>query len=502
MTETSLWLLTGLLLLIGTVIEFTSFWAQTHKRRSLLIGLSAVCTMFAFGVILALLPTFVMFLLAAASTYRFINTLRLLHPKIPRLVFRRIVLRTSGLIAAGQLLVAAVYLAWIEYDVDAYVDMLVVIALVAVILAAVMLLTTLATLRKSRRIGSVKKDSETPTVSVLIAARNESTKVIACLENVLASTYKKLEIIVLDDNSQDDTPEIIKQFAHSGVRFIAGKNIPKRWLAKNHAYERLAAEASGSILLFIGVDVRIEPGAVGEIVSRMGNSYDMVSVLPRRKHQSILGIFIQPLRYLWEIALPSWAHKHPPILSTCWAIRRETLIKLGGMKGVARAVIPEVHLARQVDTGDNSGRYKFLINDGILGVTSIKNTPDQITTALRTRYPQLEQNMLTMFGVSLLLLVLVFPYVGLIAGIINGNLSLLIASTIALVLLAACQALIMWRYDKKHVWLAPVVLPSALLAEIGWIHLSFYRYELGSISWKGRSINEPVLQAIPKLPEA
>ncbi len=500
MIETNLWLIVGLLLLAGTAAEFISFWAQNYRNRSLLIGLSAICTMFAFGVVLVLVPTIIMFLLAAASAYRFINSLRLLHPKIPRPVLRRIVSRVSTIMLIGQLLIAVGYWAYLMLDTDVYIGVFDILVGVGAAIALVMFITTLSVFKAERKSNGVSTDLEAPTVSVLIAARNESTKVIACLDSVLATTYKKLEIIVLDDNSQDDTPEIIKQFAHSGVRFIAGKNVPRRWLAKNHAYERLASEASGSILMFVGVDVRIEPTMVEELVKRMGGSYDMVSVLPKREHQPGLGIFVQPLRYLWEFALPSWAHKHPPVLSTCWAIRHETLMELGGMKGIAQAVIPEVHLARQVSTGKNGDRYSFLINDATLGVASIKNTPDQITTALRSRYPQLEQNMITMFGVSLLLLLLVLQYVGLMLGIIGSSIALIIASVIGVTLLSICQALLMWQYDRKHVWLSPFIMPTALLTEIVIIHLSFYRYELGSISWKGRPINEPVLQTIPKLP--
>jgi len=69
--------------------------------------------------------------------------------------------------------------------------------------------------------------------------------------------YPKLEIIVLDDCSQNKhTPEIIRSFAHDGVRFIQGEHPKPTWLAKNQAYDRLAQESSGEFILFCGVDVR------------------------------------------------------------------------------------------------------------------------------------------------------------------------------------------------------------------------------------------------------
>ena len=60
-----------------------------------------------------------------------------------------------------------------------------------------------------------------------------------CLERVVASTYPKLEIIVLDDHSQDNTSALIKSFAHKGVRFVEGTKLPEGWLGKNHALQLL-----------------------------------------------------------------------------------------------------------------------------------------------------------------------------------------------------------------------------------------------------------------------
>ena len=51
----------------------------------------------------------------------------------------------------------------------------------------------------------------------------------------IASDYPKLEIIVLDDCSQDRTAEIIRNFAHDGVRFIQSEDNKDNWLDKNKA---------------------------------------------------------------------------------------------------------------------------------------------------------------------------------------------------------------------------------------------------------------------------
>ena len=78
-----------------------------------------------------------------------------------------------------------------------------------------------------------------PSVTVCIPARNEDHALTDCLHKVLASDYEKLEIIVVDDNSVDNTSVLIKSFAHAGVRFVAGSELPEGWLGKNHSLQML-----------------------------------------------------------------------------------------------------------------------------------------------------------------------------------------------------------------------------------------------------------------------
>ena len=127
------------------------------------------------------------------------------------------------------------------------------------------------------------KLDEMPSVSVLIPARNEQTAMTECLERVLSSSYPKMEIIVLDDNSVDNTSDRVKAFALSGVRFFRGEEPPEGWLGRNYAYERLSSEASGDYLLFLSVDTKISRDTINLITSFiLNNKAKMLSILPSR----------------------------------------------------------------------------------------------------------------------------------------------------------------------------------------------------------------------------
>src|SRR5688500_11530400 len=100
---------------------------------------------------------------------------------------------------------------------------MIVLLLILVTLVAIFILWRLwrafALYRMPREI---KLRTEMPSVTVCIPARNEMHALAECLERVLASDYEKLEILVFDDSSLDDTPTLIKSFAHEGVRFVPG----------------------------------------------------------------------------------------------------------------------------------------------------------------------------------------------------------------------------------------------------------------------------------------
>src|SRR5690606_12928997 len=113
------------------------------------------------------------------------------------------------------------------------------------------------TLKRALITSELSSSQEYPSVSICIPARNETHAMAECLERVLKSDYKKLEVLVFDDNSKDDTSAIIRSFAQAGVRFVAGTELPEGWLGKNHALDVLSKEASGTYVLFMAVDTII-----------------------------------------------------------------------------------------------------------------------------------------------------------------------------------------------------------------------------------------------------
>jgi drug/metabolite transporter superfamily protein YnfA len=406
------------------------------------------------------------------------------------------------MLAGLQAVIAGGWLAWEHWDVNARAAWGVLAGLQLAV-ALVFLASTIRRLRRTAWPATVPplSDKELPTVSVAIPARNETEDLEACLHSIIASDYPKLEILVLDDCSQTRrTAEIIRGFAHDGVRFIQGEAPSDTWLPKNQAYDRLAAEASGQYILFCGVDVRFGPESIRELLELLlAKKKAMASVLPRRTETAGAAL-AQSMRYWWELVPPRRLFRRPPVLSTCWIISRAVLESAGGFRAVARSITPEAHFARRAIATD---AYSFLRAGADSGITSVKAAREQRDTAVRTRYPQLHRRPENVFVVMLAeLALLLLPFGLAVAGfwLAIGTAAHLLAA-LASVLLFATYALLARSTRTARPAFALIGLPVGLVFDLIILHVSMWQYEFSTVDWKGRNICIPAMHVIPHLPK-
>jgi len=98
-----------------------------------------------------------------------------------------------------------------------------------------------------------------PAVSAIIVNWNGARHLRTCLPSLLSQSFTSLEVIVVDNDSKDDSAEVAREFQ---VRWLP--------LDKNAglapALNRGAAMAVGDFLLFINNDMRFDPGFVAALV--------------------------------------------------------------------------------------------------------------------------------------------------------------------------------------------------------------------------------------------
>jgi hypothetical protein len=228
----------------------------------------------------------------------------------------------------------------------------------------------------------------------------------------------------------------------------------------------------------------------------------MMSVMPRNILPRFLQLdasLIQPMRYAWEVALPRKLFKRPPVLSTCWIAKRETLVASGGFSAVSRSIVPESYFARQTVGHDG---YGFRYSNALLGLTSHKAVSDQRDTATRTKYPQLHRRPELVLLLTLgELFALVMPFMFLVVGSMYSALtSVFILSALTCTLLVVWYLTVCAMTYRQPDLRSLVSLPFAVLLDVALLNYSMLKYEFSVVLWKDRNVCIPVMRIEPRLP--
>ncbi len=327
--------------------------------------------------------------------------------------------------------------------------------------------------------------SDMPSVSVCIPARNETDAMTQCLERVIASTYPKLEVIVLDDSSKDNTSYLIKAFAHSGVRFVEGSDLPEGWLGKNHALQGLLSEASGSLVLFMDVDTHIKPDTIEQLVSYMRQEKaSMISVLPERHDGWRFSVLFSTLRYYWELLLHTTSK--PAASSSAWMINRQQLIEqFDGFNDMKQDIQPEATIA---SVFAKKNQYSFLISTPLIGVSYEKKWLSQVDTSIRLLYPIFGKAWYKSLATILFFTLLNLPTVFIIEGLVDGWSIVHTAAAWQLSVFVALYGVYLGAVWKRGWWAGALLWPYIIGQELVLLVCSINSYRRGIVTWKGRPI--------------
>ena len=93
----------------------------------------------------------------------------------------------------------------------------------------------------------------TPLISIAIPCFNAERWLRVCVESVLSQTWPEKEIIVVDDGSTDDSPQILREFGNA-IRIL---QTPRR--GAPHARNQALATAKGEWIQFLDADDYLEP---------------------------------------------------------------------------------------------------------------------------------------------------------------------------------------------------------------------------------------------------
>jgi len=114
-----------------------------------------------------------------------------------------------------------------------------------------------------------------PKVSIIIPTYNREKYLKECLDSIINQNYTNLEIIVTDDNSTDNTENIVKEYIkkHPFIRYVKNKKYPK---GPNGNKNNGLDNATGEVIGIFDDDDILAPNAINILMEKILDGYDMV----------------------------------------------------------------------------------------------------------------------------------------------------------------------------------------------------------------------------------
>lgn len=335
---------------------------------------------------------------------------------------------------------------------------------------------------KLRRVSK----SYTNFVSILIPARNEEDNILTLLNSIRQQDYSNYEVIILDDDSSDNTYADCSEFAdrHSGFKIIKGKELTGDWLGKNYACHQLAQQARGEFLLFLDADERIENGLINSAVHRMYlRKLGLLSLFTNQQmltigekmviplmHYVLLNLL--PLRLVYLSKSPSVAAASGQFMMFDAEVYREHQWH----KSVRDKVVEDVEIMKMVKSTGFNG--ESLLANGMISCRMYTNYKDAVNGFGKNFLAAFNYNIFS-FLVYLLLFI-----GGPMVVIMTLNLNLITMMFALIVLTRTMISLVSGQSAFINVVLHPLQMVSMVLIAFSAIQ----KYLTKTTVWKGRKI--------------
>ena len=332
-----------------------------------------------------------------------------------------------------------------------------------------------------------RKCEETPTISIIIPARNEEQNLAHLLGDLQVQSLKPDEIICVDDNSSDGTAKIADFF---GATLISLHDKPKGWTGKSWACQNGANLATGELLLFLDADVRLGIDGLARLVQAHSENNCTISVHPFHETDkpyeqlsllfNLVEIAANGTTMPWELTLGL----HGPVI----LIPRTHYDLIGGHEVIRNVVIEDLalgkelkkaHLPYKLFIGDENISYK-MYSSGLVSLCQgwVKN---MAAGAAMTSLPALIMVYLWVGSITCC------PYY-LAKYAIIGNLPMILAHAVLYLLWVIVLYLLakkIGRFNPFFIVFFPILVISFLFLFI----LSVIKRLLGlPVTWKGRIV--------------
>ena len=324
-------------------------------------------------------------------------------------------------------------------------------------------------------------------VSILIPARNEEIDIIDLLQSIKNQNYQHFEVLILDDNSTDNTHKVCADFAKSDDRFkvIKGESLPEGWLGKNFACSQLAKQAKGKYLMFIDADEIIANGLIDNVIHRMKiQSLSLLSLFTNQITVTIGEKLIVPLmHFLLLNLLPMRLIRLSKISAFSAASGQFMFFKADNYREyqwhdqVKNKVVEDIEIMKLVKTCNLNG--EALLANGYISCRMYKSFNEAVDGFSKNLLAGFNNSIIGSLIYMLLVIggpIVIFYYMG----------TMLLGLAIALIVL---ERIMISLLSGQNAFINVLIHPLQMLALIWIFSVSVYKTLTNTVIWKGRKIN-------------
>ena len=207
------------------------------------------------------------------------------------------------------------------------------------------------------------KAEEFPTVTVIVAARNEENNILACLQSLDKVQYPddKLQIIIVDDHSTDSTGSIIDNFIADKNKFqkLSISNEEGKLRGKPGAVDLAIKKASGEIILTTDADCEVKPDWVKTIASYYKDDIGIVNGFTTQSGKNIFsGMQAIDFIYLLTVAAGTINIGKPiSCIGNNMSFRKKAYDEVGGYENIPFSVTEDFRLLMEIH---KLNKYKII----------------------------------------------------------------------------------------------------------------------------------------------
>jgi glycosyltransferase involved in cell wall biosynthesis len=330
-------------------------------------------------------------------------------------------------------------------------------------------------------------------VSAIVPARNEEAVIGPCVAS-LAQQGDIGEILVIDDQSTDQTAAIVQQQMKSApkLRMLRTDELPAGWVGKNHAVWLGAREAKGEWLLFTDADaMHNADSATRALAIAAENNAVMVSLSPEQVMQTWYEKALIPYVYCRLARKFSFQEINDPGKPAAAAngqfllIHKDVYEAVGGHASVANQVLEDVALAKRVKGAGY--RIWFGSGKGFVRVRMYRTFSAMWQGWRKNLYPLMGGNSKAVASeiMRALLPILLTGILAILCWLLTASVLSVLGVLIFGPLLISLAYHIELRRNQFPGSLAVYSLPACLLFA-GVLGASYLSHRRGKLEWKGR----------------